>query len=218
MALLHAAERGWFSEQGEGKALHAPFEAVEIERAGLHYAFLGHYHKPRDRNRHSYPGNPEPLSFGEEGERGVILADVGEDGAVTVDRRVVGRTTVRDLEIDVTGCSSSTQILARVTEQTKGMGGVLRLLIRGEVEREADIPDRRQIRQAVASGVDAVLVASPALRHSYDLDALRESDLLLARFVRNVETDPDLTPEQQRRVIQAGLRALDGRTDLAGAC
>ena len=216
LALLHAAERGWFSEQGEGKALHAPFEATEIERAGLHYAFLGHYHKPRDRDRHSYPGNPEPLSFGEEGERGVIVARIGEHGAVTVDRRVVSRTTVRDLEIDVTDCGSSTDILDLVTEETTGMSGTLRLFMRGEVDREADIPDRRQIQQAVAPELDAVLVAAPSIRHAYDLEALCDSDLVVNRFVRNVRADPELSTEQQDRVIQAGLRALDGRTDLGG--
>ena len=216
LALFHGAERGWFTEQGEGKALHAPFEAGEIEQAGLHYAFLGHYHKPRDRQRHSYPGNPEPLSFGEEGERGIIVAHVGEDGKVTVERRLVARTTVRDIEIDVTGSGSSTDILERVTGETTGLSGIVRLFIGGEVEREVSIPSRQQIREAVATGPDAVLVQAPTVRHAYDLDALAESELVVARFVRNVRADDDLSPDQQDQVIQAGLRALEGRTDLSG--
>ncbi|MCY3930241.1 MAG: metallophosphoesterase [Acidobacteria bacterium] len=217
LALFHGAERGWFDEQGEGKALHAPFDAAEIERSGLHYAFLGHYHKPRDRDRHSYPGNPECLSFGEEGKRGVIVADVGGDGAVNVERIVVARTAVRDLEIDVTGCTSSTDILDRVAERTNGLGGIVRLLVKGEVDREVSIPSRQQIREATDACVEAVLVQSPTIRHAYDLDALAQSELVVKRFVRNVRADPELSPAEQSQVIQVGLRALDGRTDLGGA-
>lgn len=217
LALFHGAERGWFDEQGEGKALHAPFDAAEIETAGLHYAFLGHYHKPRDRSRHSYPGNPEPLSFGETGDRGILVADVGDDGTVAVERRSVARTAVRDLEIDVNGCTSSTDILDRVTEKTTGTGGVLRLLVKGEVDREVSVPSRQQIRNAIEAGVEAVFVRNPAIHHAYDLEALSEAELVVARFVRNVRADEELTPERQERVIQAGLRALDGRTDLGGA-
>ena len=217
VALFHGAERGWFDEQGEGKALHAPFDAAELERSGLHYAFLGHYHKPRDRDRHSYPGNPEPLSFGEEGERGIIVAEVGNDGAVSVERIVVARTAVRDLEIDVTGCTSSTDILDQVAEKTTSSGGIVRLLVKGEVDREVSIPSRQQIREATDACVDAALVQNPTIRHAYDLDALTQSELVVKRFVRNVRADSELSPAEQEQVIQVGLRALDGRTDLGGA-
>lgn len=217
LALFHGAERGWFDEQGEGKALHAPFDAAEIEAAGLHYAFLGHYHKPRDRSRHSYPGNPEPLSFGEAGDRGVLVADVGEQGAVTVSRRVVARTTVVDRDVDVTGCRSRTDILDRVAAETGALSGIVRLSVVGEVESDVSIPSRQQIHEAATAGLDAVSVQAPTVRHAYDVDALARSELVVARFVRNVRTDEDLSPERQERVIQAGLRALDGRTDLGGA-
>ena len=64
LGLFHGSERSGLREQGEGKLPHAPFDSEDIERAGLHHAFVGHYHAPRDAARHTYPGNPEPLAFG----------------------------------------------------------------------------------------------------------------------------------------------------------
>ncbi len=60
IALFHGAERSWFAEQGSAKQPHAAFDAGEIEAAGLLHAFVGHYHRPKDAERHTYPGNPDP--------------------------------------------------------------------------------------------------------------------------------------------------------------
>ena len=68
IALFHGAERSWFAEQGAEKQPHAAFDAAEIEAAGFAHAFLGHYHRPKEAGFHTYPGNPDPLTFGEDGE------------------------------------------------------------------------------------------------------------------------------------------------------
>ena len=91
VALFHGAERSWLAEQGEGKMPHAPFDAADIETAGFSHAFVGHYHRPRDATRHTYPGNPDPLQFGEDGKRGAVIATIGRGRAnrlhPTADRR-----------------------------------------------------------------------------------------------------------------------------------
>src|SRR5262249_52197143 len=53
VALFHASERGGLKHQGAGKVPHAPFDADQIVRAGLDHTFLGHYHVPRDAQRHT---------------------------------------------------------------------------------------------------------------------------------------------------------------------
>lgn len=70
------------STEDQRKQPHAPFRAEQIETSGLHFAFLGHYHAPRDKKHFTYPGNPEPLTFGETGQRGVVIATIGADGHV----------------------------------------------------------------------------------------------------------------------------------------
>ncbi len=80
VALFHGSERVWFTQQEQPKQPHAPFDAFEIEQAGLHHAFLGHFHRPKNAERFTYPGNPDPLSFGEDGLRGAVVAMIGPDG------------------------------------------------------------------------------------------------------------------------------------------
>jgi exonuclease SbcD len=40
LALFHGSERAWFTEQETGKQPHAPFDASQIQSAGLHHALL----------------------------------------------------------------------------------------------------------------------------------------------------------------------------------
>lgn len=211
IALFHGAERSWFSEQGEGKQPHAPFDAQQIAEAGLHHAFLGHYHRPKDAERHTYPGNPDPLAFGEDGERGVVLATIGSDGSVTRERRVVASTTVQDLDLDVTGCTTQQQIRDRLAERYGGLGGFARLTVRGDLASgitigEGDLRD-------VLDEFDAVQIDFSRLRAGYDIESLRREQTVRGQFVNDV-FDAGLPAEQERRVLTTGLRALAGRSDL----
>ena len=211
IALFHGAERSWFSEQGTGKQPHAAFDASEIEAAGLTHAFLGHYHRPKDAEFHTYPGNPDPLAFGEDGIRGPVVATICSDGSVARDRRQVAVTTVHDLEIDVTGLISQQQILDQVEAVASSRSGFARLTVRGEIASSIDI------READLTGkldsFSAVQVSFGDLRPTYDLETIRQEPTVRGQFVRDV-LDSDLAEDQKHRVVVTGLRALDGRTDL----
>jgi DNA repair exonuclease SbcCD nuclease subunit len=87
LGLFHASEVGLLQAQGAEKIPHAPFRAEQITHAGLTHAFLGHFHKPQDAELFTYPGNPDPLEFGEEGDRGAVIVTVGKDGSITRERR-----------------------------------------------------------------------------------------------------------------------------------
>ena len=76
LVVAHASERSVLPWQESGKEPHAPFDAAQIAASGVQHAFLGHYHLPRDAERHTYPGNPDPLDFGETGERGAVIATI----------------------------------------------------------------------------------------------------------------------------------------------
>ena len=212
VALFHGAERSWFAEQGPGKEPHAAFDAGAIEAAGLSHAFLGHYHRPRDAERHTYPGNPDPLAFGEDGLRGVVIARVAEDGSVTRERRVVAQTEVHDLVLDVGGCGSSQEIRDRLAGLARERAGIARLTVEGELEPEVDLRED-DLRHVLAGTFDAVQVRLGDLRSGYDLGAIRGEHTVRGAFVSDV-LDSDLPEDEKRRVLVAGLRALDGRDDL----
>ncbi|MCC6237273.1 MAG: metallophosphoesterase [Dehalococcoidia bacterium] len=210
IALFHGAERSWFTEQGSGKLPHAPFDSYQIEQAGLKHAFLGHYHRPKDAERHTYPGNPDPLEFGEDGERGAVIATIG-DGLVAIERRRVAVTVVRDLVLDVTECTSQQQIRERLAGLVGVVGGLARLTVCGELAPSAEL--REEDLRSAMRGFESVQIRIGDLRAGYDIDAIRAEQTVRGQFVNDV-LSAGMTADIERRVLMTGLRALDGRSDL----
>ena len=211
LALFHGAENSWFSDQGEGKQPHAPFDAAQIAAVGIDHAFLGHYHRPKDADRHTYPGNPDPLAFGEDGERGAVLATIDAVGQITSERHNVAHTDVHDFEIDISGYTTQQQIRDALAEQVDGRGGFARLTVRGDIAPEISVTES-DLRDAMRA-FDAVQIRLGALRPGYDFEALRVEPTVRGQFVADV-LDAGLDPDEERRVLMTGLRALEGRRDL----
>ena len=67
IGLFHGTERSSFPETSGEETLHAPFHGHQISESGLQFAVVGHYHRPKDAETYIYPGNPDPLSFGDPG-------------------------------------------------------------------------------------------------------------------------------------------------------
>lgn len=211
IALFHGAEQSWFDEQDAGKQPHAAFNAGKIEAAGIAHAFLGHYHRPKDAKFHTYPGNPDPLAFGEDGIRGAVVATIGPDGRVASERHRVAVTEAHDLELDVTGLTTQQQILDRLEAQASSLSGFVRLTVRGELAPTIDMTESDL--HARLSNFEAVKIAFGDLRPPYNLASISQKPTVRGQFVRDV-FDSELAEEEKRRVVITGLRALDGRTDL----
>src|SRR5262249_10374992 len=105
IGLFHASERSLFFQQDKDKQQYSSFSAVEISRAGLAHALLGHYHTPIDGEGYTYPGNPEPLTFGEGSEggavRGAVLLEIHNDGSFTRERVPVSEIPLHTFRIEV---------------------------------------------------------------------------------------------------------------------
>ena len=212
IALFHGSERSWFSEQGGGKEPHAAFDAEEIEQAGFHHAFLGHYHRPKDAQRHTYPGNPDPLEFGETGERGAVVATINDDGSVERERRVVAVSEVHDITLDVTGCESPQQIRDRLGQATQRLSGAARLTVKGDLDTGVDFSEH-VLRDALGGSFDSAQIRIGDLRPGYDIESISRESTVRGQFVNDVR-DAGLSPQDERRTLITGLRALDGRKDL----
>ncbi len=210
LALAHASERGALPFQESGKELHAPFDATELEAAGIAHAFLGHYHVARDRDRYTYPGNPDPLSFGESDGRGVVLASVADDGTVSRDRRSVAVSAVHDLEVALDGCHHVDDVLQRVAVAIAGLSGSVRLTLTGEVPVE--LPVDPSALAALGEHLDGLVIRTSGLRPAYDLEAIQAETTVRGQFARDTLDIAD--EEHRRRVLITGLRALEGRGDL----
>jgi DNA repair exonuclease SbcCD nuclease subunit len=211
LGLFHASESSGLPSQGEGKQPHASFSADEISRAGLVHALLGHYHTPIDGKDYTYPGNPEPLTFGEIGERGAVLLEVSNDGSITRERIRVSRTVVQQLEVDVSGSASSQEVLDRVAEALAGKTGIARVFVKGDVSPSLSLDPA--VLQQVATGLDHVQWLDH-IQPAYDLNVIRAEKTIRGQFVRDVEEAASLVEDERRRVLITGLRVLGGREDL----
>jgi len=212
LALFHGSERGWLTQQGEGKEPHAPFWEHEIEAAGLTHAFLGHYHKAKDGLRHTYPGNPDPLSFGEDGDRGAVVITIDGSGRIVRDRRRVAVTELDDVELDITGCLHQQEIRDRIASELEVRRGFVRLTLHGEINPDLDL--RLSDLGAGFPQLDALQVRMGAVKPLYDFEQLASEPTVRGQFVRDVQAAADLSEEQRQRILCMGVRALEGRPDL----
>src|SRR5262249_6328566 len=144
--------------------------ADQVPAAGLRHALVGHFHTPRDAPHHTYPGNPEPLTFGEQGERGAVLVTIGADGTVGRERHRVSVSDVSDLEVDVTGVTHSGEIRDRVAAALADRTGTVRVTLTGEVPPDVEVvPDDLA---DVAPHLDALVARAGRLGVAYDYDEL----------------------------------------------
>jgi exonuclease SbcD len=212
LALFHGSERGWFSEQGQGKGLHAPFDAAQIASAGLQHAFLGHYHRAKAAATHTYPGNPCPLTFGEEAGRGAVVITLEQDGALKRESRDVAACSVEVLAVDITGCDSRQDVRNLLTERLQTCSGFVRVELFGELPPQAEIDP--QILDGLGGHLAAMVVSVEQVRVAYDLDKIAQEQTVRGEFVRSVRSDPSLQDGDRYRVLVTGLRALAKRRDL----
>jgi len=210
VAVAHASERTTLPWQESGKQPHAPFEAAELEEAGLAHAFLGHYHVPRDAKCHTYPGNPDPLEFGETGERGAVVATLSGDGSIARERHSVAASEVHDLTVTLRGAAHLDEVAGAVMQALSGLGGFVRLTLAGEVagSLELDLADLRPL----GGHLDGFVVRVGQLSTGYDLGEIEQETTVRGQFARSASEIED--PELRRRVLLTGLRALEGRRDL----
>lgn len=214
LALFHGSEQAGFAAQEQDKVPHAPFRTEQIPASGLHHALVGHFHTPVDAPWHTYPGNPDPLEFGELGDRGAVLVTVAGDGAVSRTRHRVAQSVVSDVTVNLDGTTHSAQILEAVREALLPCEGFVRVTLDGEIGPEVDLRPEDLRRESVAPHLAGVVVRLGALSVAYDIAALGEERTIRGQFVRDVLRAPELTDKRRRQVLVTGLRALDGRRDL----
>lgn len=213
VGLFHGTERSGIPDQGAGKEPHAAFSAYEIGSAGLVHALLGHFHMPIDGSGYTYPGNPEPLSFGETGVRGAVLVEVNEDSSIRRERVPVTQTVIQDLSVDVSSSATAQDVLDRVGAALAGRTGLARVSLKGEVSPTLMIEPG--VLDGVRAGLEYVQFDTRGLWPAYDLDEIGQEKTVRGQFVRDV-LESDLDEGERRSVIVTGLRALAGRSDLKG--
>lgn len=99
------------------------FTEAEIARSGFDYLALGHWHSFRQgragRTTWAYPGAPEPVAVDQDGSGGVLIVALEEAGGerrVSIERREIGRTRFRKLQLDAATIRSQDELCRRLAE------------------------------------------------------------------------------------------------------
>lgn len=214
VALFHGSTQGDLWMQQEGKVPHSPFRAEQIEQAGLQHALLGHFHHPVDASNHTYPGNPDPLGFGETWKGAAVLVTVGEDGVIARERFAVATSVVSDVSVSLTGLTHEGQVRQKVLDAVAGLSGYVRVTLSGALGPNVDVR-LQDFEQLCPQNLDALVVqfGSVSVALSDDYELLAKEQTVRGQFVRDVTGSDALSDEQRHRVLVTGLRALNDRID-----
>lgn len=189
-----------------------------LRNKGIDYLALGHIHSYKkevldSRGTYCYPGCLEGRGFDECGEHGFVLLDVDlAAGNCTAEFVPFASRKLYTAKVDVSGCMSTTEILARVRAYCEEKGYeeacFLKVVLQGEVtvDCEKDLDYLISWLQNEFYFVKAK--DETKIRIDYDSYMLDES--LKGEFVRVVRGSVDLTEEEKAQIVKYGMQALAG--------
>ncbi|HYX85444.1 MAG TPA: metallophosphoesterase [Gaiellales bacterium] len=210
LLLIHAALTG---ERWADEGRHRSVTRAQLQATGANHVMLGHFHDGYGDDLLCYPGSPEPLGWGERhGTHGASLVTV-EERVVRI--RAVPTATRRYVErvVRADGATSSSEIESRIAAAAAGPPGAsLRVLIEGEVAPGCVVDPESLAERCVAEFAELVVV--DRTRAAYDLAEIAQERSVRGRFAARLLARGDAAG---REAALAGLRALDGHTEVLGA-
>lgn len=187
-------------QKGGETSAYLPISTLDIENSGMDYAALGHIHSPGEfragKTVAAYAGCPEPLDFGDEGERGVFMVRIGDrltgpSGQRDVRTEFIPMATrlMRKAEVDVSGIETPEQVrqaVAALGDEASRKKDLWSVSLTGSVEPELSL-DLPVLQREAGEGF-FFLRLNARYRPSYDLAALgdRSKESLEAKFVREM--------------------------------
>lgn len=192
------------------QSVYLPVKQGDIADSGANYFALGHIHVPMARNIAGttvvYPGCPEPLDFGDEGQRGVYLVTCTGDSGISAEFVPMALRTVRAARVDLTGLDTGEQVrnaILSVDSPEARKRDIWKVALTGRLNPEIGL-DLVGLRHEFA-GEFFSLRLEPEFVMDYDLEPLidPENQSLEARFVKSLM-------ELRRRSEQEGdTQAVD---------
>jgi DNA repair exonuclease SbcCD nuclease subunit len=217
IALVHASD---ISAVPEGKPTHCPFTREDIERSGVNFALLGHYHelrlRPAESPRYAYPGSPEPLDFAEAGDHHVLLLTV--DGPnVTCEPIKVNEVVYQTATIDVTGMATSDGIrraICEIADDEAAARAIMRITLIGQPEPDLDL-DLAALLQSTHERFRYLDPIIDKTEPPFDLEQVQEESTTRGAFVRmlqqQIETASPVDLPALQNALHHGLRAFAGQ-------
>ena len=206
----------------EGQASdYNPIDPADLRACGADYCALGHYHRAQDvwtdarGLRAAYPGSPEPMRFGHEGEFGVLLVEIEAGGPISIERIQTQKRSYYGLDLDISGCGDAAGIdreILRALSDPRFEGGLVELTLRGTVQPDFSF-DAETYAGAISRFFNFRL--DDRTVPDFDLEAISSEGTARGAFCRvMIEAIEAEENEAERRVreraLWLGLAAFEG--------
>lgn len=211
VGLLHGSLKG--SPEWEMRKKDIPFTVAELAALELDYVALGHYHnvgclEEQKRVVACYPGSPEGKKFGENGERHVLIVEVGE-GVATVEKVPVQTRIVDERVVDASLFPEPDALegeLARLASSDL----IARVRLVGTVEDPLDTANLVGRLQGKYAWLE--LVDETDLYNSDHVKRMEREDSIRGLFIRKVhERFGKAESETERELCREALKLVMGR-------
>ena len=205
---------------------YCPLIESDILAMGFDYAALGHIHnRGGDDGKIRYCGFPQGRSFDELGDGGVNIVEIGEEGELTVERRIVSTEKYEISQVYLDGSEDSSDILTKIKNAARLAAGEmnthLRLILTGNADDEL-LPSDDSIKQELFSALDkirSVEIKNATLPVS-DASELRADVSIRGAFYNAlyaglIDEDPAVRA-RTALALRIGLSAIEGKRIFGG--
>ena len=147
-----------------------------------------------------------------------MVARVSESGEVQLSHHRVSSTECHSIEADVSSAASASDVVEAVRVALAELAGFVRVDLCGALGADVELgvgAVEAALPRTAVDHLDELVIRQARVTRAYDLDAVCGEDLSVrARFVELALADPDLDANDRDLIIELGLRAFDGRSDL----
>ena len=195
------------------KSNYLPLNLSSLKKLDMDYIALGHIHKPEIiDDKIAYCGCPEPLDFGEIGDRGFIKGEINR-GKIEIDFVPFSKRRFWNKEIIINENMSYLDIINLFKEIHYGRKDMdfYRINLKGYIQNDIDVDSLFKSIKDEFYHLEIIDNTIP----DYDLDALENaySDSIIGGFIREMK-DKGLDNPMVKDALYYGLGALlKGRVD-----
>jgi len=186
---------------------YLPMTLEDLKALDMDYIALGHIHKPNlFTNKIAYCGCPEPLDFGEIGERGIIEGTI-ENGITKIEFIPFSNRSFYEIKLNIDENLSYLDIIDKI--KTIGIGNpsmdLYRIRLKGYIQNDIELTNLNKELEESFYYFEIINETTP----DYDLVALEESnrDNIIGQYIKNIK-QKNLEDQVATDALYYGLKAL----------
>lgn len=166
---------------------YLPLSIKKLKSLNMDYIALGHIHKPEIfKDNIAYCGSPEPLDFGETGERGFIEGSI-KDGKTNIEFIPFSKRKFLELELNLDSSMGYQDILKQIKSIQMGQKDMdfYRIKLKGYIQNDIDISSLMDSTHDVFYYLEIIDNTIP----DYNLEELENDykDSIIGMFIKEME-------------------------------